>query len=447
MPSIKFISSILPLLMCLVLSGCSHSIHEVNSENKFTASKVMTLVQVLKDNEAGVDGLDNPRSVRVSPDGTHVAVVSGDDNSLAIFDISDDFNLSFNRVFKNNTPGITGLEGASQVAFLPDGNSLFVASFYDSALVVLDRDEANRYNFRRSVSDGLSVERIFNSAEPVGALDTIGLLGAWDLVVSDDGQQIYVTGYKSNGLSVFDVPELDVANPDVSGLDASNSDSSADRPVPSLVKGDEVGLGGAVGLALSADNSLLAVTGFDEHMLTLYNRTPDGELRLSQTLIGGESGIHHLINPQVVRFSPDGDHIYVACAGSNAVVIFNRIETEAGDREYTLFQTIIDEDVDGGLKGVGSLAVSADGNKLFVAAEADSGVLVFKKEDDGRLLLESKLINSEADGAPTDMTAAGRNGLEGVSSLYLSKDDSYLLVTSAKHDSLSVLKLHHDRRD
>ncbi|ABV37391.1 hypothetical protein Ssed_2784 [Shewanella sediminis HAW-EB3] len=430
MPLIKLIQRLLPLLVCASLFGCSLTSHSTSSDSKLTATIPTTMVQVLIDNEACIDGLDNPRAVKISPDGTHAVVASGDDNSLAIFDIDDDFTLSFNRVFRNNSYGVTGLEGASQVAFLPSGNKMFTVSFYDSALVVFERGEEHQYRFKRRLSDGLSIERIFKDPEPFGAIDTLGLLGAWDVVVSGDGQQLFIASYKSNALSVFDV--------------------SGDKVVPNRVEGGESGLGGAVALALSADNTLLAITGFDEHMLTLYNRTMDGELELSQTLRGGDVGIPQLVNPQAVRFSPDGHFIYVACSGSDAIVVLNRIEEVSGSgtgkgedaAKYALFQILTNDQLGGGLKGAGSLAVSPDGQSVFAAGEADSGVLVLRKENDGRLSLESKLFDTELvnKGLP-----AGDNKdinlLVGVSSLQLSKDGQYLLVTAAKQDSLYVLKL------
>ncbi len=438
MPLIVFIPRLLPLLACAALLGCSLASYEARLDNKVTATMTvtMTMVQVLVDNEAGVDGLDNPRSVKISPDGTHAVVASGDDNSLAIFDINDDFSLSFNRVFKNNTHDVTGLEGASQIAFLPNGNKMFTVSFYDSALVVLERDEDNQYRFERSLSDGLSIDRIFKDTEPFGASDTLGLLGAWDVAASSDGRQLLVASYKSNALSVFDIPVLDM-----------NSD---DEVIFNRVEAGKNGLGGAVGLALSADNTQLAVTGFDEHLLTLYNRTMDGELAFSQTLRGGDMGIPYLVNPQTVMFSPYGDYLYVACAGSNTLVVFSRMDSKAGEKagKYALFQTLTDDDVGGGLKGVGSLAISPDGKSVFVAGEADTGVLVLRKENDGRLSLESKIIEP---GSNVSISTAGANldsgVLEGVSSLSLSQDGQYLLVTSAKHDSLSVFRLDRGPKD
>jgi len=94
------------------------------------------------------------------------------------------------------------------------------------------------------------------------------------------------------------------------------------------------------------------------------------------------------------------------------------------------------------LKGAGSLAISPDGLRIFVAGEADTGVIVLRKESDGRLRLESKLLTTDlviSSLAIDDSILA--NFLQGISSLQLSKDGQYLLVTSAKQDSLSVLKL------
>jgi len=119
MPLLTFMPRLILLLMCVSLLGCSLASHQTSFDIKVTATICMTMVQVMKDNEAGVNGLDNPRSVKISPDGTQVVVASGDKNALATFDIDDDFTLSFNRVINNNSHGVEGLEGASQIAFLP----------------------------------------------------------------------------------------------------------------------------------------------------------------------------------------------------------------------------------------------------------------------------------------------------------------------------------------
>ena len=74
----------------------------------------LSFIQVLKDGQNGVDGLAGAKSVTVSPDGRNVYVASWNDDAVAIFsrDASDNGKLSFIQVLKDGQNGVDGLDDA-----------------------------------------------------------------------------------------------------------------------------------------------------------------------------------------------------------------------------------------------------------------------------------------------------------------------------------------------
>ena len=71
----------------------------------------------------------------MTPDGTLLLVTSADDNSLALFNVASDFQLTFNRIFINNST-IDGLNGAASVYVSPDGKYLVVTTGKGDTLIV-----------------------------------------------------------------------------------------------------------------------------------------------------------------------------------------------------------------------------------------------------------------------------------------------------------------------
>ncbi|MFT5162780.1 MAG: 6-phosphogluconolactonase (cycloisomerase 2 family) [Alteromonadaceae bacterium] len=161
-------------------------------------------MQLLKDNVAGIDGLDNARLARLSPGGKHALVTSADDDSLAVFGVDSQFRLRFLQVFKNDH-NTRGLEGANAFVFSADGQRVYVQSYYDSAVVDFKYNPEGGYQLKQVISDEVSVTRIFKDETPLGALDKLGLFGAYDIAITADNRQLFVASVMSSALSVFDI--------------------------------------------------------------------------------------------------------------------------------------------------------------------------------------------------------------------------------------------------
>ena len=370
----------------------------------------LKLIQILKDDVNGIDGVGNPRSIKVLSDNSKVFVSSGDDNAFAVFNLDDNFNLTFSQVFKNSSENINGLEGASGLIYLEHGNKVVVTGFYDGALTIFSRKN-NGYSFKQTISDGLSYERVFDSEVPVGKFDSLGLLGAWDIVNTLNEKQLLVASYMSNAISIFDItPDKEVIfNRTVKGAKPFEDD-----------------LGKPISLALSPFNDELYVLGFEKNQLTIFDRSKAGDLLVKQVLKNGINGVNQFVNPQKIVVSPNGEFLYIACAGSSSIVVFHKLD----DGHFKFLQAINNSDIGGsGLEGAGSLAMTADGSRLYAAGEAGYGIYLFGTGDNGRLSFESKLLSVRD------------NEIKKISSITLTDDNRHLLVATGKNNSVFVFKI------
>ena len=395
-------------LLVSITCGC------VSTPDSYSTQETMKEKQVLEDNKLGVDGLGGARVAELTPDGKHILVTSGDDNSLAIFNVDSDFELSFSRVFKNNST-IDGLEGAVSLAVSSDGRRIYVVSYYDSAVAVFEQDEQGSYQFIRAIRDGLPYDEIFSDNESLKTKDKLGLLGAYDIAITADNSQLFVASVASNAVSIFDINK--------------NGDVVFNHAIRD---GDDTkyGLGGAVNVIITPNDSQVIVAGFNENSITVFNRTANGVLEYSQTLVNGKDGVKNMIAPQGLAISPDGNYLYAACGGGNAIAVFARKD----EGRYSYIQSISNSDDDvRGLGGAGYVTTSPDGARVFVASESDNAVVTLAKQNDGTLKILS-VVKSEGISKVDE-----RNG---AASVYVSPDGKYLLVTTGKGDTLIVYSLY-----
>lgn len=374
--------------------------------------KDLVLIQILQDGIDGVDGLDNPRVSEVSADGSRVVVASADDNSFAVFHVADDFKLSFSQVFKNAYSDVNGLLGAAGLTLFNRANKVLVTGFYDGSLSVFSR-ENDKYQYVETITDGVSYKKAFGDNDAIADLDRFGLLGAWDVIKSDDETQIFVASYVSNGITIFDV--------------TAQQEVVFNRSVKSPA-GLKNGLGKPVSLALSPSNNELYAVGFEGHQLTIFERDKTDKLVLKQVLKNGIDRVQHFLNPQKIVVSPDGNYLYVACSGSHSIVVFSRMK----NGQYAFLQAVTNSELGGsGLTGAGSLAISPSGKLLYAAGESDVGLVLFDVAENGYLNLRRRFLGA----------TIKTGGLEGVSSITIADNGRYLLLTEAKKDSLSVFKI------
>ena len=193
-------------------------------------------------------------------------------------------------------------------------------------------------------------------------------------------------------------------------------------------------------IAVSGDGALLFVTGYGEHALSVWRVNAEAGT-LSQTVVyrrGGANGGLFGVSGMAVS----DDLLFVTADSDNALSVW-RVNAEAA----TLSQTVVYRDGVGGidgLRGANGIAVSGDGDLLFVAGEFEQALSVWRVNAEAGTLSQTALYqDSEVDETNFDYIGEvdGRvDGLTGARSIAVSGDDKLLFV-AAIDQALSVWRV------
>jgi 6-phosphogluconolactonase (cycloisomerase 2 family) len=342
----------------------------------------------------------------MTPDGKQVLVASADDDALAIYSLDEHFQLTFKWLFKNDER-ISGLRGATKFVLSDDGEKVFLVSFYDSAVVVFNKNIAGNYQYQETISDKVKwFQEDGNSVQVPEHLDKLGLLGAYDIAISPDNLQLYVASSASNALSVFNL---------------STEQSITNKQIIRDNQSENYALQRAVSVNSALDNVHVFVASYEENAVTIFTRGINGKLGYLQTLRNEINNISQLVSPHSIVSSADSQFLYVAC--SQSVVVFKKTSDK-----YVYLQTISNSDLGvSGLSGAAGVALSADERYVFVASEIDGALVTFIRTDDGLLHFHSSLQET---------------ALEGASYVTLSTNGHYLMVTAGNEgNSLSIYEI------
>jgi 6-phosphogluconolactonase (cycloisomerase 2 family) len=360
----------------------------------------LSFVELKRDGVAGVDGLDGTFAVSVSPDGSNLYAASRFDSAVAVFGRSSlTGGLTFVEALKQGVGGINGLSGATSLAVSPDGAHVYVAGLNSNSVAA----------FARSPATGaltlLEVEQ-----DGVGGVD--GLEGAISVALSPDGSYLYAAGFEEAAIVAFSrnpgsgaLTFLDVYRDGVGGAD---------------------GIQQPIFITVSPDNSHVYVGGVSANDgIALYSRsTTSGSLTFVE-LYPSFGSIDGLTGGQSIAFSPDGLSAYVA--SSTSLIGFSREPTTGRLSHLETFRDSFNG-VDG-LLGAVSVAVSPDGNTVYVASQSDSAVAVFSRNlSTGRLLF----VEAQKDGL------GGVDGLDIAQAVAVSPDSKHVYTGSQIDDAVAV---------
>ena len=269
---------------------------------------ILTEQQLLKDGRGDIEALAGATDVAIAPDGSQVYVVSSVDSALTVLDRDESGNLTFRQAIKDDFGGANELFGASGVAVSPDGSQVFVTSQDDAAITVFDRDASGNLSFRQAIKDGQ------NGAEH--------LFGASGVVVSPDGNQVYVASAVDAAITVFDRNAdgtLSVAQVVRDGDDGAELFGGTGGT--GIVTVD-----GFTGVSISPDGNQVFVTSFGDNALTVFNRDAAGRLTVDQVIQDqdGVNGADELAGAIGAVVSPNNQQVFVVSTTDNALTVFNR---------------------------------------------------------------------------------------------------------------------------
>ena len=149
----------------------------------------LRFVNALFDGQGGVDGLGGAFEVATSPDFNSVYVASENDNAVSTFARGRKGKLTFVNA-KFDGQGGAMLEYATGIQVSPDNRNVYVSAAHDNAVDTFRRNgDTGKLKFVNAKVDGQ------------GGVDGIG--STYDLTVSPDGRNVYASGNADNAVATF----------------------------------------------------------------------------------------------------------------------------------------------------------------------------------------------------------------------------------------------------
>jgi 6-phosphogluconolactonase (cycloisomerase 2 family) len=302
------------------------------------------------------------RQIAMTPDGRFLyAAASEDHGVMGMARNTLDGRLSFlESVVDNAVLGISGLGGATGIAISGDGVHLYLAGRVSNTLAVFSIDAANGTLTFVEVE----VNGVDDSSDTGGAVSRMD--GPMRVVVSPDGNQVYVAADRSSGVTVFD-------------RDSATGALSFKVSYQNGVAG-VAGIGGAAALAVPVDGKQLYVLGGATDTIARFNRLVDGSLGYVQHYTQTNGDFVGLENPVEISISADGSRVYAVGIDDSSLVTMKR-ETNSASPNFgnlTFGDVVIDDsNVVTDMAGPTSVTMSPDSQYIVVTAGIDNAVVVF----------------------------------------------------------------------
>jgi DNA-binding beta-propeller fold protein YncE len=328
------------------------------------------------------------------------------------------------------------LTGAVSLAVSPDGHNVYAAS--DQGVAVFARNPQTGVLTQLSGKSGCVTEGGADGCTPGRAL-----VAASSVAVSPDGHDVYVASLTSNAVAAFARDSATGALRQLTGLAACTSQFGGD--------GCQSGhaLNGASSVAVAPDGKAVYVAAVFSNAIANFQRDPaTGALSegpgAACTSEGGSEGCatgRGINGTDTVAVAPDGGYVYSASSGSSGVAALLRSPTTGGlDQLPGPYGCTAQGGLEGcatgrGLGGAYSLALSGDGDSLYVAAL--NSLAIFARDPATGRILELKRSAGCVDERGREGCASGR-GLAGAFSIAVSPDGKSVYVASLQSSAVAI---------
>jgi 6-phosphogluconolactonase (cycloisomerase 2 family) len=487
------------------VAGPDENAIAVFKRNVITGSLIF--VQMIQDESGGVTEMNYPLALMVSPNGKNVYVSSFGDNAINVFSRNlTTGELTFVEHHKEGLGGVSGLQAAFAPYVTPDGQQVYVSGLDSDALVAFNRDPVsgaltyvNTYVDNSNGVDGISgpttirvstngsflyaagsnedAVSVFSRNAATGEITFLtmvqegvngvsGISYPTYVELSADGNNLYVTGFASASLAVFDLNEVNgtatfqnaetEGNLGVSGLDGSaavtlspdgnfvyvagNNDDAivvfernSNTGMLTFVQKIEDsattdGLNGINCIAVSADGNHAYATGFWDKTIVLFQRNiATGELTYIERYKDEINGVDGLNGANFITLSPDGNNVYVTAFWEHSVAVFNRNPTTGALTFVEVFK-------DGalgvdGLNRASGVSVSPDGSSVYVAGNTDNAIAIFERDmTDGTLTFQEAIKDG----------INGVDGIQRITAVVVSPNSANVYATGLTDDAVAI---------
>jgi 6-phosphogluconolactonase (cycloisomerase 2 family) len=280
----------------------------------------VTFVESLRDGGTDADGntlrgLGTTYSLVISADGRFLYATGRNDDAVVTFARdSASGKLSLIEVIEDGNPDssgaeVDGLDGAAYLSLSPDGNSLYVTSFYENALVTFRRDNS---------SGQLTFVDQIRGQQAEGITYLEGLSEPHWPLVSPDGRTLFVPARGSNQLFIFNRNSADGRVTYASTLQNGVADSSG-QMITGLRGANFVTFGpdGSLYIAGYGDNAIVHVRQNEEGQFIL-----SGELKTQKLALQDGAVRDTMASPTSLVIAPDNRFLYAAGFSSDSIATF-----------------------------------------------------------------------------------------------------------------------------
>jgi DNA-binding beta-propeller fold protein YncE len=269
-------------------------------------------------------------------------------------------------------------------------------------------------------------------------------LGSEAVAMSPRGRNVYVASSRSNAIAIFRRNARTGRLTQAAGAAGCIAAKGASGCAPAR------GLRGPNSVAVSPDGRSVYATALkSDAVIVLRRNAKTGALTqakgtrgcIANAALPGCTTGRALLGPDVVVVSPDGANVYVGAFLGNAVAVLTRDPasgalTQPADTTGCIVNTPADGCATGlALGAPEGMAVSGDGNSVYVAAALSNAVDVFSRGSSGALTQATDgtgcIVAAALTGCTTGTQVAGANAVR------VSPDDSDVYVTSLTSNSLT----------
>jgi 6-phosphogluconolactonase (cycloisomerase 2 family) len=368
------------------------------------AAAVLTPVQTFMDGVAGVTGLQAVRQVAVSPDGRNVYTAGEGQSAITVWSRAHDGTLKEIQVVEDGVDGVTGINFVDNLSVSPDGRNVYAAGILSKTFVTFSRSAAtgeltevqvltngvdvpsglNGVVFNSTSADGKNVYSaatldgavvVFARNRRTGHLSPIqviqqgvdgvtGLTGAFPVIVSRDGKNVYVGGRVDHTVLVF-----------------SRAGNGKLTLIQTLTEGTDgvIGIDGARYITEAFEGNVVYVAGVVHSTIAVFARNQaTGTLSQIQVLINHVNALD-MNTPTGMVESFDHQHLFVTSFGSFSLDSFHRDRRtgKLGKEEQMTFDPG-DGSVNPGLIQIIAAAMSPGGQNLYTVGFFGGNLNVWK---------------------------------------------------------------------
>lgn len=297
----------------------------------------LTLKDLFKEDDPGVSGLDAIYSLAVSPDDKNIYAISAGDTAFVTFsrNLSNDaFNFTDSRPFMNfiDYPNY----GYSTTGLICDNNYAFGTSYWEMGVHVTKRNH----------TDGsLDYERFIHEGD--GAV-VDGLYNPRNSCADEQQKMVYVTSY-NNGISIFQ------RNDTTGKLIYKNVANNQNQHTAMLWHNNQT--------VLSKDgNYLYTLCQWENAGIAIFraDHTTDN-LLLIDSVMSDPYGSTGLDEPVDLAFSPEGEHLYVVSTASQSGLAQYSYNPQNGSLHLENFY-----EFDNTGEPFDNISISSHGNYVFI---------------------------------------------------------------------------------